>query len=133
MARVWTPQLTYVNLGHEPGTIRQKAMTDPRSHVRRRLVAAAALVVVPALAQSPQPQRFGPNEGRVLEIDKAAGEITLQHGDLPELSMEPMTMVFVVADPVLLDRVRPGDRVVFKAGLVAGRFAVLSIRAIQPK
>lgn len=101
--------------------------------MRRRLVAAAALVVVPALAQSPQPQRFGPNEGRVLEIDKAAGEITLQHGYLPELSMEPMAMVFVVADPALLDRVKPGDRVIFKAGLVAGRFAVISITAVQAR
>jgi Cu(I)/Ag(I) efflux system periplasmic protein CusF len=88
------------------------------------------LLVAPVLAQPRQPERFGPNEGRVLEIDKGAGEITIRHGYLPELSMDPMSMIFVVADPALLDRVKTGDRVKFKAGLVAGRFAVVAIEEV---
>ena len=91
------------------------------------------LVGVQALAQAPRPARFGPNEGQVMEIDKAAGEITIQHGYIPELSMDPMSMVFNVADPALLERVKKGDRVRFKAGLVDGRFAVISIDPIKPK
>ena len=85
-----------------------------------------------ALAQA-SGSEFGPNEGEVMEIDKSAGEITIRHGYLPELSMDPMSMVFNVADPALLDRVKTGDRVRFKAGLVAGRFAVISITRIKPK
>lgn len=91
------------------------------------------LIVAPLFAQAPQPERFGPNEGRVLEIDKSAGEITIRHGYLPELSMDPMSMIFVVADPALLDRVKTGDRVKFKAGLVAGRFAVVAIAPLKPR
>ena len=99
-----------------------------------RLWAAVLLMLVaPVFAQPLPPERFGPNEGRVLEIDKSAGEITIRHGYLPELSMDPMSMIFVVADPALLDRVKTGDRVKFKAGLVAGRFAVVAIAPLRPR
>jgi len=94
---------------------------------------AAVLLLTAAFAVAQPPERLGPNQGRVLEIDKAAGEIMIQHGHLPELSMDPMSMIFKVADPVLLDRVKVGDRVTFKAGLVEGRFAVISISAVKPK
>jgi Cu(I)/Ag(I) efflux system periplasmic protein CusF len=95
--------------------------------------AVLLMLVAPAFAQPPQPERFGPNEGRVLEIDKRAAEITIRHGYLPELSMDPMSMIFVVADPALLDRVKKGDRVRFTAGLVAGRFAVMAISPVKAR
>ena len=100
---------------------------------RRQFLAAAclALAAMPAAAQQAQPERFAPNEGRVLEVDARAGEVTIRHGYLPELAMDPMSMVFIVADPALLERVRKGDRVKFKPGLVNGRFAVLSIERVQ--
>jgi len=99
-----------------------------------RLRACLLLIVAAtAFAQPSQPARFGPNEGQVLEIDKSAGEITIRHGHLPELGMDPMTMVFNVAEPALLDRVKPGDHVRFKAGLVDGRFAVIAITPFRPK
>ena len=99
---------------------------------RRQFIAAAACLALArtAAAQPARPERFAPNEGRVLEVDAHAGEITIRHGYLPELSMDPMSMVFVVADPALLQRVRKGDRVKFKAGLVRGRFAVMSIERV---
>jgi len=93
---------------------------------------ALLLVAASAFAQPLQPERFAPNEGRVLEIDKDAGEITIRHGYLPELGMDPMAMIFKVADPALLERVKQGDRVKFKAGLVAGRFAVIAITSLNP-
>ncbi len=93
--------------------------------------AVLLVLAASAFAQLPPPERFGPNEGRVLEIDKSAGEITIRHGYLPELGMDPMSMIFVVADPALLDRVRKGERVRFKAGLVDGRFAVISITYVK--
>jgi Cu(I)/Ag(I) efflux system protein CusF len=86
-----------------------------------------------AFAQAPEPAHLGPNEGEVMEIDKAAREITIRHGYLPELSMDPMSMVFNVHDAALLDRVKKGDRIKFKAGLVDGRFAVIAIDPIKPK
>ena len=99
---------------------------------RRLLIAVSlALAGTCAVAQPAKPPRFGPNEGQVMEVDKKAGEITIWHGPLPELSMDPMSMVFIVADAALLERVRKGDRVRFKAGLVNGRFAVMSIERVE--
>ena len=98
-----------------------------------RVWAAVLLALATSVfAQPAHPERFGPNEGRVLEIDKSAGEIAIRHGYLPELGMDPMSMIFVVADPALLDRVSKGERVRFKAGLVDGRFAVISITPVKP-
>ena len=80
-----------------------------------------------AFADAVPQDRLGQNEGVVLEIDRKAGEIAIRHGYLPELSMDAMSMYFFVADPALFDRVRNGDRVKFKAGVVEGRFAVIEI------
>ena len=84
-----------------------------------------------ALAAGAEPAKLRANEGEVIAIYRESGEIAIRHGPLPELSMDPMSMVFVVADRALLARVRKGDRVKFKAGLVDGRFAVLSIERIK--
>lgn len=84
-----------------------------------------------ALGDAPGPPRFGPNEGEVLQVDRQAREITIRHGYLPELSMDPMSMMFIVADPTILQSVRKGDRVRFKPGLIDGRFGVISIDRIR--
>ena len=85
----------------------------------------------PVLADATAPLRLGPNEGEVLQVDRDAREIAIRHGYLPELDMDPMSMVFKVADPTILDRVRKGDHVKFKPGLIEGRFAVLSIERVK--
>ena len=54
-------------------------------------------------------------DGEVRKVDKENGKITIRHGELKNLNMPPMTMVFKVRDPALLDRVRPGDKVRFRA------------------
>ena len=100
--------------------------------MRLELVLVALLAAAgAAYADGVKPSRFGPNEGEVLQVDRAAQEITIRHGYLPELGMDPMSMVFKVADPAFLDRVRKGDRVTFKPGLVEGRFAIMSIERIR--
>jgi Cu/Ag efflux protein CusF len=77
------------------------------------------------------PSAFRPNEGIVRSIDKAAGEIIIRHGPLPEMDMPPMTMAFEVRDPGLLDTVRTGDRVIFKVELLKGRFTVTAIQRLR--
>ena len=78
-------------------------------------------------------QQLAKNEGVVEEIDAKANEITIRHGYLPEIDMDPMTMVFKAADPAMLSRVKKGDRVRMKAGLVRGRFAVVELNPVKPK
>ena len=68
-----------------------------------------------------------------MEIDHQAAELVIRHGPLPELDMPPMAMAFKVAELSFLNKVRKGDRVKFKAGLVDGRFGVTAIERIKPE
>lgn len=53
--------------------------------------------------------------GDVRRIDKENKKITIRHDEIRDLNMPPMTMVFQVRDASLLDRVRTGDKVRFRA------------------
>jgi Cu(I)/Ag(I) efflux system protein CusF len=66
-------------------------------------------------------------EGEVRKIDKAAGKITIKHGEIKSLDMPPMTMVFRVEPPSLLDKVQVGDKVSFQAAKVGGAYTVTAI------
>ncbi len=66
-------------------------------------------------------------DGEVRKIDKAQGKITLKHGEIKSIDMPPMTMVFKVTDPALLDRVKQGDKVGFTAEKIDGEYTVTGI------
>ncbi len=70
-------------------------------------------------------------EATVRTVDKNAKKITLKHGEIPNLDMGPMTMVFQVADPALLDKVKAGDTVRFTVDKIKGAYTVLTIEAVQ--
>ena len=63
-------------------------------------------------------------QGEVKKVDKDAGKVTIKHGPLTTLDMPPMTMVFRVKDPAMLDKVKAGDKIRFKAEKVGGNFTV---------
>ncbi|RXF73172.1 copper-binding protein [Hansschlegelia zhihuaiae] len=68
-------------------------------------------------------------EGKVKKIDEAAGKITLEHGPIKNLDMdEPMTMVFKVAHPAMLNSIKVGDKVMFDADRVNGQITVTKIQ-----
>lgn len=70
------------------------------------------------------------SEGEVRRVDKSAGKITLKHGEIRNLDMPPMTMVFAVPDKALLEKVKAGDKVRFAADKdAAGNYVVTSIEA----
>jgi Cu/Ag efflux protein CusF len=54
-------------------------------------------------------------------------KITLKHGEIKNLDMPPMTMVFQVKDPAMLERVKAGDKVQFTVDNVNGAMTVLTI------
>ncbi|MCP6341430.1 copper-binding protein, partial [Klebsiella pneumoniae] len=65
------------------------------------------------------------------KIDKEAGKITLRHGELKNLNMSAMTMVFRVKDPAMLDQVKAGDKVKFAADRVNGAVTIVQLQAAQ--
>ena len=66
-------------------------------------------------------------EGEVRKIDKEQGKITLKHGDIKNLDMPGMTMVFRVKDAAMLDQVKEGDKIMFTAEKPGGQFTVTGI------
>ncbi len=66
-------------------------------------------------------------KGEVVKIDKSAGKITLKHGPIKTLDMDSMTMVFRVADPAMLDKVKAGEKIEFEAARVNGAITVTKI------
>ena len=65
--------------------------------------------------------------GEVKKVDKGGGKITIKHGPLAKLDMPAMTMVFRVADPKMLDQVKPGDKIKFEADKVNGALTVMTL------
>ncbi len=98
------------------------------------VVAAGGLVHDQApVAASPASAAPAPDmsEGEVRKVDKETKKITLKHGDIKNLDMPPMTMVFNVSDPALLDKVKPGDKVRFKASNDAAKLTITDIQTMK--
>jgi Cu(I)/Ag(I) efflux system periplasmic protein CusF len=99
------------------------------------------LAAVPALAQHEQSRHpapvqvsqataTAPSEGVVQKIDRSAGKITIKHGEIRNIGMPPMTMVFQVKERALLDKVKVGEKVKFHAEEVRG--GGYAVTAIEP-
>jgi Cu/Ag efflux protein CusF len=70
-------------------------------------------------------------EAQVRKVDAVAGRITLKHGEIRNLDMPPMTMVFRVQDKALLAGVKAGDSVRFAA--VQGAGGQLVVTRLEPR
>jgi Cu/Ag efflux protein CusF len=67
-------------------------------------------------------------DAEVRKVDKDAAKLTLKHGEIKSLEMPPMTMVFNVKDRAMLDQLKAGDKVRFKAVNEAGKYTVTEIQ-----
>jgi Cu(I)/Ag(I) efflux system protein CusF len=68
-------------------------------------------------------------DGEVRKVDKGASKLTLRHGEIKNLDMPAMTMVFQVKDAALLDKVKAGDKVKFRAEKAGSGYVVTAIEA----
>ena len=66
-------------------------------------------------------------DGEIRKIDKDTKKITLKHGEIKNLDMPGMTMVFQVKDPAMLDIVKVGDKVKFSAEKSGGAIVITAI------
>lgn len=70
-------------------------------------------------------------EAEVRKVDKDGGRLTLKHGEIKSLDMPAMTMVFVVKDKAMLDTIKAGDKIKFKAVNAAGKFTVTEMQQVR--
>lgn len=117
-------------LAHGPEA--KPAQAAPASSVAQKTNAKAATPTTQAAKTTQASATQAVTEmvaGEVRKVDKEARKITLRHGEIKQLDMPAMTMVFQVKDPALLEKVKAGDKVMFK---VDGKGGVLTVTDIEP-
>ncbi|MBY5328201.1 hypothetical protein GR198_06070 [Rhizobium leguminosarum] len=67
-------------------------------------------------------------KGVVNKVDAKANKVTIKHGDLKNLDMPAMTMVFRVEEPALLERLKEGSTIEFVAERVNGKLTVTEVK-----
>ena len=70
-------------------------------------------------------------EGEVKKIDKVTRKITIKHGEIKNLDMPAMTMVFLASDVALLEKVKPGDKIKFVAEKSKAGYGVIAIEVLK--
>lgn len=66
-------------------------------------------------------------DGTIKKIDKDIAQLTIKHGELKNLHMPAMTMVFKVKNLSMLDQVSVGDHVSFIADSIDGKLVVTKL------
>lgn len=92
-------------------------MTMPMGDAKKEMAAPAGAMAMADMA-----------EGEIRKVDLDNKKITIKHGEIKNLDMPGMTMVFQVKDPAMLDKVKAGDKVRFKAEKASGAIVVTEIQ-----
>jgi Cu(I)/Ag(I) efflux system periplasmic protein CusF len=110
---------------------------------RSVFLATALLAAAPAFAQTshsahehksdakPAAQADAMSVGEIRKVDKDAGKVTIKHGPLASLDMPAMTMVFRVKDLAMLDNLKAGDNIRFRAEKIDGNYTVTEYQAAK--
>ena len=69
--------------------------------------------------------------GEVRKVDTEQGKVTIKHDAIDNLGMPAMTMVFRAANPVLLQALKAGDKILFRAEKIAGGLTVTEIQSVK--
>lgn len=93
------------------------------------LVAQPAAKTAKTDAAAPADQVL--SEGVVNKVDRGAGKVTIQHGQIKNLGMAPMTMMFHVKDPAMLEQVQTGQKIRFHVDIVNGAYTVLRMEPVK--
>ena len=101
---------------------------------RRMFLAGSALALVlavPAWADDAHHRADALTGGEVHKVDKNVKRITIKHGPIKNLAMPAMTMAFPVADAALLEQVKAGDAVKFRAEQIGDVITLTRIEKAQ--
>jgi Cu(I)/Ag(I) efflux system protein CusF len=72
------------------------------------------------------------SDGEVRKLDKDTGRVTLKHGEIKNLDMPGMTMVFTAKDKALLDPLKVGDKVKFAVVIEDGKMVLTRLALAAP-
>ena len=95
----------------------------------RTYLRASAGVLFVLLASAAQAQWAN---GEIRRIDAQNLRLTIKHGEIKALDMPPMTMVFYVKDPVLLQGLAVQDTIEFQASLEGTKYYLTEVKKLNP-
>ena len=98
--------------------------TTTRFFVHALLMVSSLLMSVWAKAET---DKFMA-EGVVRKLDAENRKITIKHGEIKNLEMPGMTMVFRLQDAVSLDKLQAGDKVLFPVEKLDGAFVITDLQ-----
>jgi len=67
-------------------------------------------------------------KGFVKKVVTKTGKVTIKHGELKNLEMPGMTMVFRVKDKAMLEKLKAGSNIEFIAERVKGKLTVVELK-----
>ena len=96
--------------------------------------AVITLAAVPTVVHAQTDNKMDMNQmtdGEIRKVDKDAGKVTIKHGEIKNLEMPGMTMVFTAKEKSLLDKVQAGDKVKFAVINDGGKMVVTDIQTVK--
>ena len=94
-----------------------------------------ALMLSPAVfAQAPlstNAANTAASKGEVKKIDQENGKLTIKHGELKDINMPAMTMVFDVSDKAALAKLKAGDKITFVANNANGQLTATNVMVAE--
>ena len=102
---------------------------NPEKVTRTITVDTPATIAAKEGENGVQPSPASPEmtDGVIRKVDRTNSKITIKHGEIKNLDMPGMTMVFQVQQPELLDQVQAGDKVKFRAEKVGSAFVITDL------
>ena len=97
------------------------------AHAASHTTTPAPMATGEAAKEAPATASADMSSGEVRKVDMGNKKVTLKHGEIKNLDMPGMTMVFQVRDPAMLDKLKAGDKVRFRAEKAGGAIVVTDI------
>jgi len=105
--------------------------TQTLAAIATALVTLAAIPTVVHAQTESKMDMSQMTDGEVRKVDKDAGKVTIKHGEIKNLEMPGMTMVFTAKEKSLLDKVQAGDKVKFAVINDGGKMVVTDIQTVK--
>ena len=105
------------------------------SQLASAILLAASLPATSVATTQAAPAAVAPSadmaDGEIRKIDKEAMKVTIKHGEIKNLDMPPMTMVFRVKDAAIIDALKTGDKIKFKVARESGAMYATELLVVK--
>ena len=103
-----------------------------KSQFKFIFAAVVSLAIAPAAFSQAEPASAtvdaAASHGEVKKVDVDAGKVTIKHGELKNIGMGAMTMVFKVDDKAVIGKLKAGDKIAFVAENAGGQLKANNVK-----